>query len=526
MRLLPVLCAALVWGVVPVAADDQVDGPTAADLELIAGEIDALRTRNEQLGQRLDESQGDAWLDSQRAREIRDIVQDVLADSSTRSSLQSSNVQAGYESGSGFFLKSADDSFSLHINGQIQFRWVLNHNGSGQDYDYAEYVSDVFNGTSTRVGPKTAWGGSVRRAKVRFQGNVFDPTWTYRINGSFSSSSGEFNFEEVDITKDLGNGMHLTLGQMKTPFLREELVGSAHQLAVDRSLVNEFFNQNRGVGIEFGYKTDDLRAHAYYGNGSRTAIDQTARGSNWADNPTRWAFAGRLEYKIAGEWDDFNSFTSEPGHETAVMVGVAAMGQAYNGAAGFGTVFGIPGLGSLLSLEANLDGSTVYGVTADVSAKFGSVSLYAAFVWQHYEIKGTGELFGTPIGSYSVPGTNPWGFVLQGGYSLNEKIELFGRYSFINADLGNFELSANGLPPPLPPAIGPIPIPLGESSTSVITIGANYFISENVKATVDWGINLESTLIGLGESSLGGLGWGVTNSGHEWVLRAQLQLLF
>ena len=128
--------------------------------------------------------------------------------------------------------------------------------------------------------------------------------------------------------------------------------------------------------------------------------------------------------------------------------------------------------------------------------------------------------------SLKTAGTNPWGFVLQGGYSLNEKIELFGRYSFINADLGNFELSASGLPPPLPPAIGPIPIPLGESSTSVITIGANYFISENVKATVDWGINLESTLIGLGESSLGGLGWGVTNSGHEWVLRAQLQLLF
>ena len=52
------------------------------------------------------------WLTEQRSAEIRGIVQDVLADADTRTSLQSSGAMAGYNNG--FFLASPDGNFSLN----------------------------------------------------------------------------------------------------------------------------------------------------------------------------------------------------------------------------------------------------------------------------------------------------------------------------------------------------------------------------------------------------------------------------
>ena len=43
--------------------------------------------------------------------------------------------------------------------------------------------------------------------------------------------------DEAYITKDMGNGMKVRMGQFKPPFMREELISSSRQLAVERSLV-------------------------------------------------------------------------------------------------------------------------------------------------------------------------------------------------------------------------------------------------------------------------------------------------
>ena len=66
-----------------------------------------------------------------------------------------------------------------------------------------------------------------------------------------------------------------------------------------------------------------------------------------------------------------DSFTSSPGDEEAIMVGVAAMGQKYGENSGV--------LGAL-----SIDGTKVFGFTADVSAKFGGFSLFGAYVYQTY----------------------------------------------------------------------------------------------------------------------------------------------
>jgi phosphate-selective porin len=388
-------------------------------------------------------------------------------------------MMAGYKAGKGFYLSNQDGSFSLMMSGQLQTRWVMNHN-SGRTGDDAN-------------ASENEWGFQVRRAKVKFQGNVIDPSWTYAVNGSFegpdnalngnASNGGTFEFQEAFIAKELENGLTMTFGQFKTPWMREELVDSSQQLAVERSTINEFYNQDRAVGLMVDYATDSWNFAVSYNNGQRTALRSNTRYTNFTNNPTDWAVSGRFEYKFSGDWSDFSSFTSSPGDEEAIMIGVAGMGQKY----GEGSVF---------------DGTKVYGFTADISAKFSGFSVFAAYVWQSYDT----EAFNANTDDY-----DPWGMVVQAGYSLNAEWELFARYEEGNANGANNNI---------------LGIPLAESGNpSILTFGANYFINDNVKFTVDWGINFADNMTIFADNS-SDTGWTSSNESDQWVLRAQLQLLF
>ena len=480
-----------------------------ASIDALRTELAELRAQNDALEARVD-AQDEEWLNENRAAEVRGIVQDVLADSQTRTSLQDNKMMAGYKAGKGFFLSNQDGSFTMRIKGQVQVRWVMNRT--------KQSVVNAGLNPPQDNSPKTNWGFQVRRAKVKFQGNVIDPTWQYQVNGAFDGG-GTFDFEEVMITKDMENGFSLTFGQFKTPFTREELVSSSQQLAVERSIVNEFFNADRMLGVDVMYKTDNWSAEVAYGNGARTAV-YPAGATRYTDaftSPTRWSFAGRFQYKISGDWSDFDSFTSAPGDEQAIMIGVAALGQQYNANANLATAINgsqiAPIINQILgavNANANLDGSNVYGITADASAKFGGLSLFASFTWMHYKLEG--RALGN---SYSSSSVNPWGFVVQGGYSFTDQWEVFGRFGWANANTSDVDLTING-------ATGGIPTP--EAKLSLLTVGVNYFINSNVKFTADWGINFNNDLFLFDDEQR--TGWTDSASSDQWVLRAQLQLLF
>jgi hypothetical protein len=427
-------------------------------------------------------------------------------------SLQDSGMMAGYKAGKGFYLSNQDGSFSLMMSGQLQTRWVYNNNpGSVSLVEDPNNPGDLVEAS----GSENSWGFQVRRAKVRFQGNVIDPSWTYAINGSFEgpenglglagfgqSNGGTFEFQEAFIAKELENGLTLTFGQFKTPWMREELVDSSQQLAVERSTINEFYNQDRAVGIMASYATDSWNLAASYNNGQRTQLNgPNTRYNNFGNSPTDWSFSGRFEYKFSGDWSDFDSFTSSPGDEEAIMVGVAVMGQKY-GENAFNLGFDATPQGVIDGFSAtSLDGTTVWGVTADISAKFGGFSLFGSYVWQNYE---PGDTFAQDSDNW-----DSWGFVVQGGYSLNDEWEIFARYE---------EGNSNGGPDNI------FGITEEEGNPSIITLGANYFINENVKFTVDWGMNFAEnmSLFGVGSNT----GWESSDESDQWVLRAQLQLLF
>lgn len=493
----------------------------ANDVAEIRSEIAQLKASNQQLAKRLD-SQSTDWLNESRAKEIRAIVSDVLADSATRTSLQETGATAGYLAGEGFVLRNPSGDFSLRISGQIQTRFVFNNNSNGSNYTNADYINDHLNGTDQQIGNKNSWGFSVRRARLNFDGHIGDSSWQYKVGGTFQASTGQYQYDDLAILKTLENGLRVGLGQMKTPFLREELVSSRNQLAVERSMMNAMFSAKRSLGVHLNWRENNVSLQGYYGNGMRTALNNDQEYTNSSNNPTKWAFAGRAEFKLAGKWRDFKSFNTDEDQQCALMIGVAAMGQEYGANTEFKSLFGLPDLNNVLQVEgANLDGSTVAGVSADITAKFGRFSVFASAVWQQYDIEGSGgTIFGLPMDEYTMNRVNPWGILVQGGWSVSEDVELFARFAMTDADLGGFTLTSSGS------GLPPIPTPPINSKTSILTLGANHFVNKNLKFTLDWSINFQDSIVGIDDNELIDLGWSPTNTADEWLFRAQMQLLF
>ena len=183
-------------------------------------------------------------------------------------------MMAGYKPGRGFYIGNQDGSFSLQITGQIQTRWVLNYTSRALPIG-----APTPRTVPRRPGiPDPAGKGEVQGQPDRQELEVRQ----WRLRGD-----SIFDFEEVMLSKVFENGITMTLGQFKTPWLREEIVSSSRQLAVERSVVNEFFNQDRAVGLFVAWKNDDWSLAGSYNNGQRTLLNADERYTNFLDNPTK-----------------------------------------------------------------------------------------------------------------------------------------------------------------------------------------------------------------------------------------------
>ncbi len=458
---------------------DEANTDALAQIAELKAELAAMKAQN-----------GETWLTEQRADQIRGIVQDVLADAETRSSLQSTGANAGYDNG--FFISSADGNFSMKINGLVQFRWILNGSTGG-------------GGTSGVTGQAyhDSWGFDVRRARVDFSG-TFAQDWKYLFqiqygnpfggtsnggvqpvvdaNGNLigaTGGAGNINVLEAYVERDVelaGTSFSLRGGQFKAPFMREWAIDPGDLTAVDYSLLTYYFYQGYSTGLQLGYESDMFRAAVAYTNGLNTPAQIFGQGSydtSWVSNPTRYSFAGRLDVKLSGNWADFDNFSSRPGTEAGIMVGVAGFYQSYNDnlAAGFAA------------------GQNVGGATADITWNFGGASIFASFVWEN--------------NNSNMGSSNPWGFSVQGGYFLTDDMELFGRYAYANADTTGVE----------------------NTKLNVVTAGLNYFVSSNVKLTADFVWSFNDLGTDFGSATTTGL-QPAQNVGNQYAIRTQLQLTF
>lgn len=458
----------LLLSVSALAQESESEETVAKQLQSLKMEMEGLRKVNEVMKGQIDELRArtqDNWLTEHRAEEIRIIVQDVLADADTRASLLQDGLIAGWRDH--FFLASPDGRFKLQVGGQIQARWVYNF------HDQSDRHIQGFENT---------------RTKLIFQGHVFSPDWSYLVRSDFSRAGGGAVLDDAWIRHNLNNEISIRVGQFKLPFSREFLVSSARQLAVERSLIDGVFNVGRSQGIEIRYQDDIARWAIAFSDGGQDNLGAEAgfniigivadpANSPALNRDTEFALTGRYEMLIAGNWEQFNDFTSPLSDAFGMMVGAAIHAQHGE--------FGVTGT----------RGERWIAWTADISLEYGGANVFASFTHHYVD---------DPF--FFLDG---YGVVVQAGVYLTPKWEVFGRYEYSWLDFDT--------------AFGSVE----RSDLGVLTVGANYYIDgHDLKWSTDIGFGVTQIEDFWGANSRAGYRTDAEEAEPQIVFRTQLQLLF
>lgn len=409
-------------------------------------QIDALRSELSQVKS----TQGDNWLNERRAEEVKGLIMEVLSDADTRASLLNDGAVAGHD-GNHFFIASADGAFELVLSGQIDFRYIYNN----QD---------------TNTGDEDEGGFQTRRLKLKFDGHVSSPKIGYHVQlaRDSASSSGDIILEEYHVSHQLNDNLEIAGGLIKLPFLREELVSSTRQLAVERSLTNEFFTLNRAEGVRLTYGDDNWVVNFMVSDGANSEL------SEFDDDEAEIALTIRGDIALEGDLNQGKDFTGWSGEGQSIILGGAyhlEYGDSRNG----GT--------------SDFDAYTV-----DLSYENSGFNAYGAYVGASID----------PDSGAADRDMN--GFVVQGGlHVVPDKVELFVVYAFIDGDVS------------------------GEDDFDAWTAGVNYYINgHQTKFTADviWLNEMVPTANPFGASiTSNGLGL-ITGTEDELAVRTQFQLLF
>jgi len=445
----------------------EANNDTAAQINELKAEIAALKAQ-----------QGEQWLTEQRADAIRGVVQDVLADSSTRSSFQQAGATAGYNNG--FFLSSADGNYTLKINALEQVRFVWNNT----------YQNTVSGGGATAGNDANQWGFENRRTQAFFSGNVVDPSWKYLVGMAYDSqqdpyynpgAANSFQLYYANVTKSFGNGFSVTVGQQNVPWTVESQLFNAGSTQMgDYSIFEYVFGAGQQVGALASVEQDMWRVKGGWFNVVQDAANGAASApvNAWDSSANQSiALAARAEFKVAGTWEQFSKESSFKGEEFGLLVGAGLIwqnGRAQNYNA---------------TPATNTYDVNPFGLTADARVNFGGANVIGQFLWQEgYPGVGSSE---------SVFGIN-----LQGGAFLTDDLEVFGAWAYADTT----------------------------STQNFLQVGSNwYFAKNNLKMTISGIIPLNNDAAV--DPSLRGFEGGVglasgPNADNNFSLVAQLQVMF
>ncbi|MEX2670615.1 MAG: porin [Phycisphaeraceae bacterium] len=467
-----------------------------ADGSDIRAELDALKSQVQDQQseiQRLRSASGESWLNERRSEEVRALVHEVIGDADTRASFQEGGLTAGHRDH--FFIASDDGNFLLNVSGQVQTRYIYNKRRDS---------------VATTIDPdgverRSTSGFEVRRAKLGFHGHIFDPRLTYGIRGNFAPTRGfasdfggvltdeifvgqrdGFRLEEAWFGYEFADGWQVKVGQFKAPFLREELVYSAHQLAVERSFTSEILSAGYAQGAQLSYTADMFRASVMLHDGSRSANtgwDRTAAGG-----AVDFAVAGRGEILLAGNWAQFADFTTWQDDELGLMIGA---GANYENAAG----------------GAEFQANDVLRWTVDASIEVpeaAGLNAFAAIVGNHPQ----GRDATIPAGATNFDHVDQWGVVAQAGiFAVPDKMDVFVRWEYLDLmdrDLAGFDDDAF------------------TRKAHTLTAGTNYYMHGHAaKASLDLVWHLDPVPV-----NAPGTGVLASEEDDQFAVRAQFQFLF
>lgn len=126
------------------------------------------------------------------------------------------------------------DGFSLEMQTQVQFRLTIKEE-LGQSGEGGTNGRDYIN-------------FNLPRTRLRFKGHIFEPGAQYHVRLNFSNPTAEL-LEVAHFRYTLFRQINLNAGQDKLPWNWEEPVDSLDLSFLERSYVNEVFNQDYAKGI-------------------------------------------------------------------------------------------------------------------------------------------------------------------------------------------------------------------------------------------------------------------------------------
>ncbi len=344
---------------------------------------------------------------------------ELAGDAAGRTSLLADEGSSGFVKGK--FTLSDGGPNTLMIGGFIQSRYQANfRDTASSDSDYTG-------------------GFQINRARLKFNGSVWDKAFTYNILTELVSSSGSATLLDAEAKYTFENKVYVRAGQFKPMFNREELISDVYQLTAERSTTNSVFSLTRTQGAGVGWSGSQFRAAADIHDGGK-ALNTEFDSSKEAD----FAITARADWMYAGDnFKRYDDFTSWRGASYTGMIGAALDWET----------FGDTGGGAA--------DKEVLGATIDASMEGDGWNAFAAFIYRN-----TSPDAGEDVTDY--------GLLAQAGVFVTDQTELFARYDGIFPDDAS-----------------------GPDNFNVVTAGSNYYLSPQSHAAkltgdVVWYLDAES----------------------------------
>jgi hypothetical protein len=318
----------------------------------------------------------------------------------------------------------------------------------------------------------------------------------HNIGTSRDDNGGSFLLEDAWVAYDFADGWNVKAGQFKAPFLRDELVDSKHQLAVERAFITDLLTVDRTQGVQVSWVGDlglPVRAAVMLHDGSYMA------NTDYTNDTSDFAIAARGEVLLAGSWAQFDDYTTWSSDEFGLMIGAAIDWESTEEGAGDAELYDL----LKWTIDASVEVPNINGLNA-----------FAAIVGQHIDSQSN---------SGTLVNADQLGFILQAGiFIVPDKWDVFGRYEYIDLD-GSMVFNVDN------DSAFQEPDDLtgdDDDKVSILTFGTNYYFRKHAaKATLDFMWVMDPVAVsdtGAGITEMDDL----DEDDEQFVVRAQFQLLF
>ncbi|MBZ0137923.1 MAG: OprO/OprP family phosphate-selective porin [Planctomycetes bacterium] len=433
-------------------------------------------------------------------------------------------------------LNFETDGFSLNVSTRVQFRLT--------------YQNEVANGNDGANG-RDFINFRIRRAKTTFKGHFFQKEFQYKLILGWTHGAGDI-IEVAYFRWAFHQYLNVKAGQDKLEWNWEEISSSSNMQFVDRSYVNEVFNQDYAKGITIdGQVGEDTPWLKYWvgiyngvlaGDADYRNSDQAIVGERFNDGVVdgEMMLNLRLETHPLGEVArGMNDARGEDEYDKvvfAVGLGVNWMMAGFD--SGNAGVRGDTVVAPTASGRFRTNQDT-WAMTLDGHFRWHGLSVDVAYFWRHTEFHNRGANRFSPSGQADVGNLNDSGFTFEVAYFiLPQQFNVGIRFNMLNAE--DFWQGGTGTDTPRARGLRP--------DTTEIGISVNYYIhGDNLKLTFDILWVGQQVAIGdnfnplTGESDdlmgvynappgrvLGGGSLGSSESDHNdlWIVRLQLQWIF